>query len=74
MTTHMSACLPRAIRRVAIAMTATASVLLSLCGTALAADKELTLGMGIEPAGLDPTVAAPVAIGQVTGRTFSRGW
>lgn len=73
MTTHMSACLPRAIRRVAIAMTATASVLLSLCGTALAADKELTLGMGIEPAGLDPTVAAPVAIGQVTWQNIFEG-
>ncbi|SMC98670.1 ABC transporter substrate-binding protein [Rhizobium sp. RU36D] len=73
MITDMPASLPRAIRRLAFAMTATALAGLSLGGTSLAADKELTLGMGIEPAGLDPTVAAPVAIGQVTWQNIFEG-
>lgn len=73
MITDMPASLPRAIRRLALALTTTALVGLSLGGTSLAADKELTLGMGIEPAGLDPTVAAPVAIGQVTWQNIFEG-
>lgn len=38
-----------------------------------AGGKTLTLGMGIEPAGLDPTIAAPVAIGQVTWQNIFQG-
>ena len=34
---------------------------------------DLVLGMTIEPAGLDPTVAAPVAIGQVTWQNIYQG-
>ncbi|HEV7434978.1 MAG TPA: ABC transporter substrate-binding protein, partial [Pseudorhizobium sp.] len=33
----------------------------------------VTLGMSIEPAGLDPTIAAPVAIGQVTWQNIFEG-
>lgn len=33
----------------------------------------LVLGMGIEPTGLDPTIAAPVAIGQVTWQNIFEG-
>ncbi len=33
----------------------------------------LTLGMAIEPTGLDPTIAAPVAIGQVTWQNIFEG-
>jgi peptide/nickel transport system substrate-binding protein len=40
----------------------------------LAAPKNtVTIGMGIEPAGLDPTIAAPVAIGQVTWQNIFEG-
>ncbi|WP_425292688.1 ABC transporter substrate-binding protein [Agrobacterium larrymoorei] len=52
-----------------------AGLALSLGSTAaLAAQKtSVVLGMGIEPAGLDPTVAAPVAIGQVTWQNIFEG-
>lgn len=40
---------------------------------AAAADRSLVLGMAIEPAGLDPTIAAPVAIGQVTWQNIFEG-
>ena len=33
----------------------------------------LTLGMAVEPTGLDPTIAAPVAIGQVTWQNVFEG-
>jgi peptide/nickel transport system substrate-binding protein len=38
-----------------------------------AAKTSLVLGMSIEPAGLDPTAAAPVAIGQVTWQNIFEG-
>jgi peptide/nickel transport system substrate-binding protein len=38
-----------------------------------AANTQLTLGMAIEPTGLDPTAAAPVAIGQVTWQNVFEG-
>jgi peptide/nickel transport system substrate-binding protein len=46
--------------------------LMMLCGLGLANAKDsLTLGLPIEPSGLDPTIAAPVAIRQVTwGNVF----
>src|SRR5215510_11422268 len=34
---------------------------------------DIKLGMAIEPAGLDPTIAAPVAIGQVTWQNVFEG-
>ncbi|MCX8996917.1 ABC transporter substrate-binding protein [Rhizobiaceae bacterium BDR2-2] len=45
----------------------------SSAGAAEAAKTSLVLGMTIEPAGLDPTVAAPVAIGQVTWQNIFEG-
>lgn len=45
----------------------------SAVGAAEAAKTSLVLGMNIEPAGLDPTVAAPVAIGQVTWQNIYEG-
>jgi peptide/nickel transport system substrate-binding protein len=56
-------------------------MVLALAGTAVfngapasAAPKTaITIGMAIEPAGLDPTVAAPVAIGQVTWQNIFEG-
>ncbi len=48
-----------------------------LLGAASAASAEprdsIRLGMSIEPAGLDPTVAAPVAIGQVVWQNVFEG-
>jgi peptide/nickel transport system substrate-binding protein len=38
-----------------------------------AAKTTLNLGMTIEPTGLDPTIAAPVAIGQVTWQNVFEG-
>jgi len=45
----------------------------SFAGQAEAAKTNLVLGMAIEPAGLDPTIAAPVAIGQVTWQNIFEG-
>lgn len=42
-------------------------------GGALAAKTSLVLGMAVEPTGLDPTVAAPVAIGQVSWQNVFEG-
>lgn len=48
--------------------------LVCLTGTgAIAAKTSLVLGMSVEPAGLDPTAAAPVAIGQVTWQNIFEG-
>jgi peptide/nickel transport system substrate-binding protein len=40
---------------------------------AFAAKTSLVMGMAIEPPGLDPTLAAPVAIGQVTWQNIFQG-
>jgi peptide/nickel transport system substrate-binding protein len=57
-----------------------ASLVAVIFGGASFADKaqaaprnSVTIGMSIEPAGLDPTVAAPVAIGQVTWQNIFEG-
>lgn len=60
-------------RRVAFGLAATLVVGIAGLTQAMAAQTSLTLGMGIEPAGLDPTVAAPVAIGQVTWQNIFEG-
>ena len=44
-----------------------------MAGQASAAKTTLVVGMNIEPAGLDPTVAAPVAVGQVTWQNVFEG-
>jgi peptide/nickel transport system substrate-binding protein len=42
-------------------------------GEALAAKTALVIGMSVEPAGLDPSAAAPVAVGQVTWQNVFEG-
>ncbi len=71
MTDALPAAKPRAFRSLAFSLAATVAVILS--GPAVAAQKDLTLGMTIEPTGLDPTIAAPVAIGQVTWQNVFEG-
>ena len=45
-----------------------------ISGNAVAAPKtSVTIGMSVEPTGLDPTIAAPVAIGQVTWQNIFEG-
>ncbi|MGF0522230.1 ABC transporter substrate-binding protein [Agrobacterium pusense] len=46
---------------------------LSIAEAEAAAKTALTLGMTVEPTGLDPTIAAPVAIGQVTWQNIFEG-
>jgi peptide/nickel transport system substrate-binding protein len=61
-------------RGLGLALALGAGVALAGAGTAFAASKtSVTLGMAIEPAGLDPTIAAPVAIGQVTWQNIFEG-
>jgi peptide/nickel transport system substrate-binding protein len=50
-----------------------AGLLLASALSAEAARTDLTLGMSVEPTGLDPTIAAPVAIGQVTWQNVFEG-
>jgi len=62
----------------AAALRGSLSVLLLLVAgmssTAAAAPKTgVTVGMSVEPTGLDPTIAAPVAIGQVTWQNIFEG-
>ena len=59
----------------AVLLSSAAGLLTSAAGlpAAAAARTDLVLGMSIEPAGLDPTVAAPVAIGQVTWQNLFEG-
>lgn len=45
-----------------------------LAGPAIAAPRtDVIIGMSVEPTGLDPTIAAPVAIGQVTWQNLFEG-
>ncbi|CUX58126.1 ABC transporter, substrate binding protein (oligopeptide) [Agrobacterium tomkonis CFBP 6623] len=62
-------------RRTALSLALGTALWLPLSATvAEAAPKTaLTLGMAVEPAGLDPTIAAPVAIGQVTWQNVFEG-
>jgi peptide/nickel transport system substrate-binding protein len=62
-------------RRAAIALALSTAIALPLgAGAAMAAAKtSLVLGMTVEPTGLDPTIAAPVAIGQVTWQNIFEG-
>ncbi len=51
-----------------------AALCLALAGPASAAPRtSAVIGMTVEPTGLDPTVAAPVAIGQVTWQNVYQG-
>ncbi len=62
-------------RRLAIGLAVTTVLSAALPGTAaLAAPKNsITIGMGTEPAGLDPTAGANVFIGQVTWQNIFEG-
>ena len=56
------------------AFLATAVMATILPGEAVSAPKtSATIGMAVEPTGLDPTIAAPVAIGQVTWQNIFEG-
>ncbi len=50
-----------------------AAVVFCAAGSAEAAKTSIVIGMTVEPTGLDPTVAAPVAIGQVTWQNVFEG-
>ncbi|MBB4952437.1 peptide/nickel transport system substrate-binding protein [Agrobacterium vitis] len=59
--------------RALVLLAASASLSFMGIGPALAAKTSVTLGMSVEPTGLDPTIAAPVAIGQVTWQNIFEG-
>jgi peptide/nickel transport system substrate-binding protein len=62
------------VRSLGLGLTLTTALVMSGLGTAQAAPKTaLVLGMAVEPTGLDPTIAAPVAIGQVTWQNVFEG-
>ncbi|WP_107339535.1 ABC transporter substrate-binding protein [Agrobacterium pusense] len=62
-------------RRTALALALGTALFLplSIAEAEAAAKTALTLGMTVEPTGLDPTIAAPVAIGQVTWQNIFEG-
>lgn len=61
------------LKALVVALAAGAGFGLAETGYAAAAERALTLGMSVEPTGLDPTSAAPVAIGQVTWQNIFEG-
>ncbi|QXZ81217.1 ABC transporter substrate-binding protein [Rhizobium sp. L51/94] len=67
------ASLIRPARRLAIWGAVSTSLLIFGLAPAEAAKNSLDLGMTIEPSGLDPTIAAPVAIGQVSWQNIFEG-
>ena len=60
-------------RRLAYGAAVSAGLLMMGLAPAEAAKTTLNLGMSVEPTGLDPTIAAPVAIGQVTWQNIFEG-
>src|SRR5687768_10192529 len=64
--------MPALLNRIAIAACAIALLAVS-APHALAQKKTIVMGMAVEPTGLDPTIAAPVAIGQVTWQNIYQG-
>ncbi|THF49748.1 ABC transporter substrate-binding protein [Allorhizobium terrae] len=67
-------CRPARIRHFAqLLFASTIAVSLLGSGPIHAANRQVTIGMAIEPTGLDPTAAAPVAIGQVTWQNIFEG-
>ncbi len=63
----------RSARRIALAATSVAALCGGVVPQAWAAKTSITVGMSIEPSGLDPTVAAPVANAQVTWQNVYQG-
>ncbi len=60
-------------RGVAAVAAVSALAFATVTGAGAAPRTDLVLGLSIEPPGLDPTVAAPVAIGQVTWQNVFEG-
>ncbi|EJJ30946.1 ABC transporter substrate-binding protein [Rhizobium sp. CF142] len=63
----------RLMRRLSMGVALSAGIVMMALTPAEAAKTTLNLGMSVEPAGLDPTIAAPVAIGQVTWQNIFEG-
>ncbi|MBW9052130.1 ABC transporter substrate-binding protein [Rhizobium mesosinicum] len=63
----------RLMRRISVGAALSAGIMMLAQTPAEAAKTTLSLGMSVEPAGLDPTIAAPVAIGQVTWQNIFEG-
>lgn len=63
----------RLMRRLSVGVALSAGITMLALTPAEAAKTTLNLGMSVEPAGLDPTIAAPVAIGQVTWQNIFEG-
>ncbi len=63
----------RLMRRLSMGAALSAGIMMLALTPAEAAKTTLNLGMSVEPAGLDPTIAAPVAIGQVTWQNIFEG-
>ncbi|MBB3460947.1 ABC transporter substrate-binding protein [Rhizobium sp. BK377] len=63
----------RLLLRLSIGVALSAGTMMLALTPAEAAKTTLNLGMSVEPAGLDPTIAAPVAIGQVTWQNIFEG-
>ncbi|WP_152047477.1 ABC transporter substrate-binding protein [Aureimonas psammosilenae] len=63
----------KSLRRLTAILACAATVTLGAASVHAAPRTDLVLGMSVEPAGLDPTVAAPVAIGQVTWQNLYEG-
>jgi peptide/nickel transport system substrate-binding protein len=61
------------LRRSVLGLALAAGVALIAPDADAAPKTGVTIGMGIEPSGLDPTIAAPVAIGQVTWQNVFEG-
>lgn len=63
----------RLFRRLSFGLAVSAGLMIAAAIPAEAAKTTLKLGMSVEPTGLDPTIAAPVAIGQVTWQNIFEG-
>jgi peptide/nickel transport system substrate-binding protein len=63
----------RLMWRLSMGVALSAGIMMLALTPAEAAKTTLNLGMSVEPAGLDPTIAAPVAIGQVTWQNIFEG-
>ncbi len=61
------------MRRALLALTVSTAALGAVLPAQAAPKTSVTIGMAVEPTGLDPTVAAPVAIGQVTWQNVFEG-
>ncbi|MGK6311759.1 ABC transporter substrate-binding protein [Neorhizobium sp. DT-125] len=61
------------LRGAAFGFAMAAGLFLAQAGAEAAPKTAITVGMSVEPTGLDPTIAAPVAIGQVTWQNIFEG-